>query len=135
MSWLENALKTSEEPWKIVYFHHPLYSNAGRHGSDVELRVALEPLFVRYGVTVVFSGHDHIYERITPQKGITYFVEGASGELAPGDARRSGTTAVAYDQDHSFMLVEIAGDEMSFEALSRLGKRVDAGVIARRTQE
>jgi hypothetical protein len=61
-------------------FHHPLYSDAARHGSNIELRVVLEPLLVRYGVSVVFSGHDHVYERSTPQKGITYFIEGSSGQ-------------------------------------------------------
>ena len=41
-----------------------------------DLRVALLPLFMKYGVNVVFSGHDHIYERLRPQEGITYFVSG-----------------------------------------------------------
>jgi 3',5'-cyclic AMP phosphodiesterase CpdA len=131
LAWLENALKESRDDWKLCYFHHPLYSSAGRHGSDVALRVAVEPLLVKYGVNAVFSGHDHVYERSKPQKGITYFVEGASGELASGDVRRSATTAASFDRDHTFMLVEVAGNEMSFEALSRTGQRVDSGVIAR----
>ena len=134
VAWLEDALKNSQDDWKICYFHHPLYSNAGRHGSDVELRVALEPLLVRYGVNVVFSGHDHVYERLKPQKGITYFVEGASGQLASGDVKPSPATAAAFDRDQTFMLVEIAGDQMWFEALSRTGTRVDAGVVNRRPQ-
>ena len=103
--------------WKICYFHHPLYSDGGRHGSDVALRVALEPLLVRYGVNVVFSGHDHVYERIKPQKGITYFVDGSGGQLRKGDVRPSATTAAFFDQDQAFMLVEIAGDEMFFQAV------------------
>ena len=65
----------------------------GDDGSDVNLRVVLEPLFIKYGVNVVFSGHDHIYERITPQKGIYYFVSGSAGELRSGDLRRSEMTA------------------------------------------
>lgn len=132
--WLENALNTSKEDWKLCYFHHPLYSNAGRHGPDVDLRVALEPLLVRYGVNVVFSGHDHVYERLKPQKGITYFVEGASGQLANGDANQRATTAFAFDQDRTFMLVEVGGDRLTFETLSRAGRRVDGGVIDRRPQ-
>ena len=68
----------AREEWKISYFHHPLYSNAARHGSSVDLRVLLEPLFIKYGVNVVFSGHDHVYERVEPQKGIYYFVSGAA---------------------------------------------------------
>jgi 3',5'-cyclic AMP phosphodiesterase CpdA len=135
LDWFEGALKASGDNWKIVYFHHPLYSNAGRHGSDVRLRVALEPIMVRYGVSVVFSGHDHTYERLKPQKGITYFVEGSSGQLAPGDLRQADSTAVGFDRDQTFMLVEIAGDQMSFETLTRSGQRVDSGVINRRTSE
>lgn len=128
LAWLENTLRSSIEQWKVVYFHHAIYSNGTRHGSDVELRVRLEPLFVRYGVNVVFSGHDHLYERLKPQKGITYFVAGASGKLRKG-IRASDQTAVAFDQDQSFVLVEIAGNELSFRAISRTGKVIDSGVI------
>jgi len=57
IAWLETVLKSAQESWKISYFHHPLYSDGATHGSDVNLRVVLEPLFVKYGVKVVFSGH------------------------------------------------------------------------------
>src|SRR5262245_4752071 len=99
LGWLETTLRDASEPWKIAYFHHPLYSDGGRHGSEVELRVKLEPLFVKYGVNVVYSGHDHIYERLVPQMGIAYFVAGASGELRQGDLRRSPMTAAGFDRD------------------------------------
>ena len=132
MAWLQDTLKNSKEDWKICYFHHPLYSDGITHGSAVDLRVVLEPLFVTYGVTVVFSGHDHIYERITPQKGITYFVEGAGGQLRKGDSVRSPMMAKVFDQDQSFMLVEIDGDLLSFQAISRTGVIVDSGTIRRK---
>lgn len=131
IAWIETALRDSREPWKICYFHHPLYSDGRRHGSSVDLRVILEPLFVKYGVNVVFSGHDHVYERITPQKGIYYFVSGSAGQLRKGDVKRSAMTAAAFDQDQSFMLVEIAADDLSFVAISRTGATVDSGVIHR----
>jgi hypothetical protein len=129
--WLENTLKGAQEDWKICYFHHPLYSDGGTHGSSVDVRVLFEPLFLKYGVNVVFSGHDHIYERLTPQKGIYYFVEGAGGQLRKGDTNRSAMTAKAFDQDQSFLLVEIDGDVLSFQALSRAGAIVDSGTIQR----
>ncbi|HKB12726.1 MAG TPA: metallophosphoesterase [Vicinamibacterales bacterium] len=135
LAWLENALKNAREPWKIAYFHHPLYSDGGRHGSEVELRVRLEPIFVKYGVNVVYSGHDHVYERIKPQKGITYFVSGAGGQLRPGDLRRSDLTAAGFDKDRSFMLNEIAGDDLYFQAVSRVGETVDRGVIRREERQ
>ena len=131
LTWLENTLREAKEAWKIAYFHHPLYSDGGRHGSEVELRAKLEPLFVKYGVNVVYSGHDHIYERLKPQKGIYYFVSGAGGALRKGDLKRSINTAAGFDQDCSFMLNEVADDELFFQVISRTGATVDRGVIHR----
>jgi hypothetical protein len=134
LAWLDNALKSAPEDWKICYFHHPLYSDGGTHGSSVDVRVLFEPLFLKYGVNVVFAGHDHIYERLTPQKGIYYFVEGAGGQLRKGDTNRSAMTAKAFDQDQSFMLVEIDGGVLSFQAISRGGTIVDSGTIQRQVR-
>jgi 3',5'-cyclic AMP phosphodiesterase CpdA len=134
LEWLEGALRDAKEDWKIPYFHHPLYSDAARHGSSVDLRVLLEPLFTKYGVNVVFSGHDHVYERIKPQKGIYYFVSGSAGQLRKGNMRPDEETAAYFDQDQSFMLVEIAGDDMFFQVISRTGKTVDSGVIHRQAK-
>jgi predicted MPP superfamily phosphohydrolase len=131
LAWIEATLQAAQEDWKICYFHHPLYSNAGRHGSSVDLRVILEPLFVKHGVDVVFSGHDHVYERVKPQKGITYFVSGAAGQLRRGNMRPEEDTAAYFDQDQSFMLAEVSGNDLYYEAVSRAGKTVDSGVIHR----
>jgi len=131
LSWLEKELQNSGSEWKICYFHHPLYSSGAFHGSSTELRLLLEPLFVKYGVEVVFAGHEHVYERVKPQNGIYYFTEEASGELRKGNLRKTDLTAAGYDQDRSFMLVEIAGDELYFQTISRVGLTVDSGVIRR----
>ena len=87
--WLEKALADSTEDWKICFFHHPLYSSGGRHGSEVDLRAQLEPLFLKYGVQVVFAGHEHFYERLKPQKGIHYFVNGGGAKLRSGDITKT----------------------------------------------
>ncbi len=131
VAWIDAALQAAKEDWKICYFHHPLYSDAARHGSSVDLRVILEPIFIKHGVNVVFSGHDHVYERLKPQKGIFYFVSGAAGQLRRGNMRPTGETAAAFDQDQSFMLVEVVSNELHFRAISRTGNTVDAGVIQR----
>ena len=119
------AAELDRADWKIVYFHHPLYSSAGRHGSEVDLRLVLEPLFLKYGVNVVFSGHDHIYERMKPQKGIYYFVSGSAGQLRRGDLKRSAMTAVGFDQDQSFM---IGGDRRRRCCRSRRSRAPDRTV-------
>jgi len=133
LTWIRDTLARSSDPWKIAYFHHPLYSDGGRHGSQLELRVTLEQLLVDNGVSAVFSGHDHSYERFKPQKGITYFLAGSGGQLRRGDITPSPLTAAYFDQDQAFITVEIAGDEMRFQTISRTGRVVDSGVIQRRT--
>ena len=79
----------------------------------------------------VFSGHDPVYERVKPQKGIYYFVSGAAGQLRKGNMRPDEDTAAYFDQDQSFMLVEVSGDDMYFSVISRTGRAVDSGVIHR----
>ena len=96
----------------------------------------LEPLFVKYNVSVVLTGHDHFYERVKPQKGISYFVVGSGGQLRAGNIdRRTGITAKGFDTDLAFMAAEIIGDEMYFNAISRQGQTVDSGVLTRRKPE
>jgi hypothetical protein len=133
VEWLEKELSGSKERWKIPFFHHPPYSSGGRHGSDLRLRAAVEPLFIQHGVTVVFTGHDHFYERTRPQQGITYFVTGSAGKLARGDLRNnSPLMARGFDNDQAFMVVNIDGDRLTFQAISRSGTIVDSGAIERR---
>ena len=136
IAWLEKELQDSKEDWKIACFHHPIYSSGGRHGSDLKLREALEPLFVKYNVSVAFTGHDHFYERIKPQHGIVYYVVGSGGQLAIGDiARSSPLTAKGFDTDNVFLAVEIQGDKMYFNAVSTPGTIVDSGIVERRKPE
>jgi predicted phosphodiesterase len=130
--WLEKEMKASGSEWKIPFFHHPLYSSGERHGSDEALRDQLEPLFVKYGVDVVFAGHEHFYERLKPQKGITYFVNGSSAKLRRGNIGSSGMTAKGFDTGYVFMIVEVAGNEMYFQTIEAGGKTIDSGVIKRR---
>jgi hypothetical protein len=129
--WLQDALAASTAPWKIAYFHHPLYSSGMRHGPDLPLRRAIEPVLVAGGVQVVFSGHEHFYERLEPQRGIQYFISGAGGQLRRGNIRRSTQMAAGFDQDNSFMIVEATRDTLWFESVSRLGDVVDAGTVQR----
>jgi hypothetical protein len=83
---------------------------------------------------VVFSGHDHVYERLKPQNGIHYFVAGSGGKLRRGDLKPSATTAAGFDQEQAFMAVEIDGDELWFQTISRTGATVDSGTIVHRTR-
>jgi predicted phosphodiesterase len=133
IDWLEGALEGSKAKWKIAYFHLPIYSSGEKHGSEEDLQLLIEPLFVEHGVDVVFAGHEHFYERLKPQKGIVYITQGAGAKLREGNIRsRSPLTAKGFDSDRSFTVVEIVEDHMFFETISRTGQVVDSGSIARR---
>jgi hypothetical protein len=129
VAWLDRQLAASDATWKICFFHHPLYSDGKTHGPSLDLRKQLEPIFLAHGVNLVLSGHEHFYERLKPQKGINYIVLGNSGQLRPHDIRPSPDTAKAFDTDRSFLLVEIAGNQLYFQAVSRTGETVDCGVL------
>jgi hypothetical protein len=131
LQWLDKELAASGSDWKIVFFHHPIYSSGGTHGSDLQLREQLEPLFLKYGVDAVFSGHEHFYERIKPQKGIYYFVSGGAGKVRKGDVGKTPLTAKAFDTGYHFMLVEFAKDTLHFQVISEEGKTVDSGALPR----
>lgn len=133
IDWINSEMSKDASKWKIAFFHHPPYSSGGKHGSSMDVREVTEPLFLKYGVDVVFTGHEHFYERIKPQKGIFYFITGAGGKLRKGDIKEgSPLTAKAFDQDLSFMLVEIHKDLMHFQVITRSGKTVDSGALPRR---
>jgi predicted phosphodiesterase len=134
LQWAEKELKASGSDWKIAFFHHPLYSSGERHGSDTALKDQLEPLFQRYSVDVVLTGHDHVYERIKPQKGIQYFVVGNSAKLRKGDLEEIGLTAKGFDTGYGFMLVELDGDQFHFQVISDAGKTIDSGTVVRNRQ-
>ena len=130
LAWIESQFKSSSaSDWKICYFHHPLYSSGRFHGPATDVRQVLEPLLIKYGVNVVFSGHEHVYERVHPQHGIYYFTEGSSGELRPNNLNKTAVTDKGFDTDRTFMLVEIATENMYFQTFSRAGAVVDSGII------
>jgi hypothetical protein len=131
LEWLRLELSSNTSPWKIVYFHHPLYSNGRFHGPDTDLRSIVEPLFEKYGVNVVLSGHEHVYERILPQHGIYYFILGNAGELRPHNLKASPEMAAGFDEDRAFMLIEVTGDDLYFQTISRTGAVVDSGALPR----
>jgi hypothetical protein len=131
LEWLDKQLMASGSEWKIMFFHHPLYSSGETHGSAELQRGLLEPVFTKYGVNVVLTGHEHFYERIKPQKGIAYFIVGSSAKLRKGDLAKSNLTAYGNDTDYAFMLMEIVGDELFFQTINQKGVTIDVGSIRR----
>jgi hypothetical protein len=107
--WLASDLANTSKPWKFVFFHIPPYSSGG-HGSDLNVRQALAPLFEQYGVTIVFNGHDHDYER-SVANGVTYIVTGGGGAPLYPEAH-DNPASVYFASVHHFVQITLSGDTL-----------------------
>lgn len=133
--WFDKELKDSSADWKIAFLHHPVYTSGRYTLAARGIRFALESAFAEGGIDVVFSGHEHIYQRAELQNGILYFVTGGAGSLREGDSKPSPSIARSYDRDYHFMLAEITDEGFFFQAINRTGTTIDAGVLRRPTAD
>ena len=130
IKWLDQVYADAGTKWRIAFFHHPLYSS-GQHAAESRdvIRPALEPTLIRNHVDVVFSGHDHLYERVKPQHEVNYFVSGGGGRYLY-DFKASAFDEIGISEHH-FMVAEIAGDRLFFEAITHAQQVLDCGVLYR----
>jgi predicted phosphodiesterase len=122
-AWLEETLASNTQPWLFVAFHVPPYTSVRDYLED-DVRLPLAPLFERYGVDVVFNGHEHNYER-NEVNGVTYVVTGGGGAPLYAMQEREPTQA-AYVLAHHFVLVEVGGDHLQATVISSEGEVIDA---------
>ena len=129
LAWLEKGLSCSDRRWQVAYLHHPTYSS-GKHGSDRDLREVLEPILVRGGADVLLAGHEHNYERTTPQEGIVHVVTGGGKDLR--DVGSRDFTEVSKSELH-FLLVEVVDGSMEIKAINVGGAIIDSFSIEPRS--
>ncbi len=128
IQWLDADLSANDLPWKIAYFHKPPYSH-GRHGGNDRVQAAFVPIFEKYGVQLVLSGHEHNYERYQPKNGVHYVVTGGGGNLTRPVGMGSDTAfseAVLH-----FVLVEADRQRLLLHAIDGTGQEFDSLLIAR----
>jgi predicted phosphodiesterase len=131
LAWLDERLTISKADWKVVLLHHPLYTSGRYRNAARAHRLALEPILTRHHVNIVLSGHEHIYQRSQLQHNILYFVSGGAGSLRRGDGVPAPYIARSVDDDYHFVLMEVEGGAMHFQAISRSGETIDAGTLYR----
>jgi acid phosphatase type 7 len=120
--FLERDLATTRKRWTVAFLHRSPYGSS-RHGGDEKVREDLEPLFVKHGVDLIFSGHDHVYERTVPITGVTYVVSGGGGRrLYPAG---NGELTASSVSAHHAVLVRVSGSRLLLETLEVGGKVVD----------
>jgi predicted MPP superfamily phosphohydrolase len=126
-AWLDADLAASTAPWKIVYLHRPPYSS-GEHGSDTGLRSKLAPVLAAHHVQLVLAGHDHDYERMVPQDGVSYVVTGGGGR-GTRPVSSSSFTAFAAEVIH-FVYLEVTADQLVMHAIDGTGTEFDSMVVS-----
>lgn len=117
--WAEQDLLNADAPWKVVVFHHPIYTS-GAHASKLDMRATYAPLLARADVDLIVSGHDHNYQLTRP---ILHLDEPAQKhpyvQLVSGGAG-GGLYSVRNDRPwsyrgsaiHHWVLVEVDGERM-----------------------
>jgi len=120
--WLVGDLAGTSKPWKFVFFHIPPYSSGG-HGSDLNVRQTLGPLFEQYGVTIVFNGHNHDYER-SVANGVTYIVTGGGGAPLYPKAH-DNPASVYFASVYHFVQITLSGDTLYGMAIKPDGTEFD----------
>jgi hypothetical protein len=138
ISWLESDLATTAQRWKVAVFHRSPYSAGAEHGSDLVVRGAFGPIFEQYGVQLVISAHEHIYERAFPVRtssngqAVTYIVTGGGG----GPAYVAGTADwTAYSSSrHHYVRTAVTDCTLTVRAVGLDGSVFDTFVLDRCTQ-
>lgn len=130
-AWIERELVATRQDPSLhhifVVMHHPPYS-ISLHGGATELRERWTPLFEAYGVTAVFAGHDHVYER-AEHNGLRYFVSGGGG--APLYPRRSKPNPIdveavkKFERTLHFLRVTVTGERIEVTAVRADGTTIE----------
>ncbi len=133
LSWLEDDLAraASTAQWIFVNFHHPPYSSSS-HGSEFASMPEWLDAFERYGVDMVFNGHDHIYER-SVNNDIWYIVTGGGGAPRyPVNVKPNPYQVYAESTLH-FSKIRIDGAQLTFEMIRPDGTVGDSMTIEETT--
>jgi tartrate-resistant acid phosphatase type 5 len=125
--WLQRALAGSTARWKIAVFHHAALS-CGAYRGHATIGRRWVPLFERYRVRLVLSGHDHSYQRFAARRGVTYVVHGGgSGYFYRLSAcPRSYPRRVRSRLEQGFLYVVVRADRLDGYAVNMAGRRTDA---------
>jgi hypothetical protein len=128
--WLKTVLPASTATWKIAVFHHPAWT-CGEYRSNAAVVQNWVPLFEKYGVQLVLSGHDHNYQRFGPRNGVRYIVHGGGGaHLYPIESCPASYPTRRFARAvHGFLYLRASATSLRVSAVNRRRHVIDSVVI------
>jgi 3',5'-cyclic AMP phosphodiesterase CpdA len=132
VAWLEQQLAGSDKRWKFVFFHEPPFSNQMKRSGNAAARSLWVPLFEKYKVDIVFSGHDHMYTRFQPHNGVTYIVEGVGGSRLKKPNPDAEEVVFTDHDNYGFGLVDVTGPKLVFRHVTTEGAILDSFALTKR---
>ncbi len=137
--WVEELLINNPCKWTVMIFHHPVYSTSASRDNRT-LRELLKPLFDRYGVDLVLTGHDHTYARGTGMPegqehggkgdGTVYVVSVSGAKQYRQDAQKWWDVGLTNTQ--TWQSVRVNGNELEYTSFDAAGNTVDKLVISKK---
>ena len=130
--WIEEQLLNSEATWKIATFHFPPYNWEEPY---FDIQKAWVPLFDKYHVDMVFSGHIHYYMRSKPMKGgevVKSYNDGTAYIISIGipsrtrDASEEPYAEVRYTTGQYYQYLKIIGDKLIYNSIDSEGNIADS---------
>jgi len=122
LDWIERDLASTTKSWRFICMHEPGWS-AGGHANDANVRKHIQPLCEKYGVAILFAGHNHYYAR-AEVNGVQHVTTGGGGApLSPPDTTYpnvvTGTMTLHYCK------VDIRANSLHLTALTPTGRVID----------
>lgn len=132
-AWIRSRTGSCEKPWLAAVIHHPVY---GMHDEDTvspQIRRLWAPLLETGGVRIVFSGHQHLYQRTRSIHGVVYLM-GNSGQRASRFFHGNNLpeyTQQIYDRGANYQIVEAGARRLKMTSYNKKGLVIDETVLGR----
>ena len=132
-AWIRSRTGSCEKPWLAAVIHHPVY---GMHDEDTvspQIRRLWAPLLEKGGVRIVFSGHQHLYQRTRSIHGVVYLM-GNSGQRKSRFFHGNNLpeyTQQIYDRGANYQIVEAGARRLKMTSYNKKGLVIDETVLGR----
>jgi acid phosphatase type 7 len=160
-AWLDEVLTNNPKKWKFVQYHKPTYtgelliSSLAHKPNEANQNAALVPVIDKHHVDIVFTSHNHWYERFEPSACATKGNPGSSKPCSVGASNFAGGTVYIVSGgagaftipvcgsvsglakcsgDHHYVLVDVQNEKLTLQtwgAAPQANKIIDTIAITK----